>query len=255
MGEMPPASRAPALSKEAARNDAWRRPLRDDFHGPGFSPSGGLYYRDNFEQSAGKLEFQTAVKLTGSSALKLSVRPIAAAAGVDGHSERAEIWEKTELWAPYGQGIWYGFAVRFADPIPQDDHRYLIAQWKREIDAGSRGQFQPVPGAADDQRQALRYGRDQPHRAAADVWSSSAVPTFFRPHAEPDAGPDRRRPVLDGGRRQTLQRIRAPHSPLRISNPLPRPSSGWIEFAIYVKPGPNGAATSRSSPTASRWSP
>ncbi len=116
--------------------------LYDGFDGPDFSPAGGLYYRDNFEQSAGTVEFQNAIKLNGDGALKLSVKPLCAADD-DGCSERAEIWEKTELRVPYDQGVWYGFAVKFADPIPADDHRYLIAQWKREIDPGAEGDFSP----------------------------------------------------------------------------------------------------------------
>ena len=116
--------------------------LHDSFDGPDFSTGGGLYYRDNFEQSAGKVEFQKAVKLEGEGALKLSVKPLCTAKD-DGCSERAEIWEQTELRVPYDQGVWYGFAVKFADPIPTDDHRYLIAQWKREIDPGAEGDFSP----------------------------------------------------------------------------------------------------------------
>ena len=38
--------------------------LHDGFDGPDFSPAGGLYYRDNFEQSAGKVEFQKASSCT-----------------------------------------------------------------------------------------------------------------------------------------------------------------------------------------------
>ena len=75
-------------------------------------------------------------------ALKLSVKPLCTADD-EGCSERAEIWERTELRVPYDQGVWYGFAVKFADPIPTDDHRYLIAQWKREIDPGAEGDFSP----------------------------------------------------------------------------------------------------------------
>ena len=48
--------------------------LKDGFDGPDFSEAGGLYYRDNFEQSAGTIEFQTAVARNGG-ALKLSVKP------------------------------------------------------------------------------------------------------------------------------------------------------------------------------------
>ena len=51
-------------------------------------------------------------------------------------SERAEVWERPKLRVPYEKGAWFGFAVKFEEPLPQDDHRYLIAQWKREIDPG-----------------------------------------------------------------------------------------------------------------------
>ena len=36
--------------------------LYDDFEGPDFSPTGGLYYKDNEEQRAGTVEFQGQVK-------------------------------------------------------------------------------------------------------------------------------------------------------------------------------------------------
>src|SRR5262245_14028180 len=109
----------------AAHAEEWARPLFDGFDGSDFSPAGGLYYREKFEQSAGILEFQTDVKLHGEGALKLSVKPLCPAKD-DDCSERAEIWEKTELRVPYDQGVWFGFAVKFGDPIPADDHRYLI---------------------------------------------------------------------------------------------------------------------------------
>ena len=116
--------------------------LIEGFDGPDFSEAGGLYYRENFEQSAGVVEFQGEVKRNGGGALKLSVKPLCGA-DADGCSERAEIWEKTALRVPYDQGVWYGFAVKFADPAPTDDHRYLIAQWKREIEPGAEGDFSP----------------------------------------------------------------------------------------------------------------
>ena len=116
----------------------WETKLSDGFEGQNFAPEGGLYYRENFEQSAGTVEFQNQVTHTGKGALKLSVVPTCPDS-LDGCSERAEIWEKTALRVPYDQGVWYGFAVKFADPIPSEDHRYLIAQWKREIDPGAEG--------------------------------------------------------------------------------------------------------------------
>ncbi len=92
-------------------------PLVDDFEGADFSPSGGLYYRRNFEQSAGNVEFQSDVTFKGNGALKLSVKPYCPQTG-ENCSERAEIWEKTDRRVPYDRGIWYGFAVKFADPFP-----------------------------------------------------------------------------------------------------------------------------------------
>ena len=49
--------------------------LVDGFDGSDFAPAGGLYYRENSEQSAGTVEFQSLVKRTGSGALKLGVKP------------------------------------------------------------------------------------------------------------------------------------------------------------------------------------
>ena len=116
--------------------------LIDGFDGPSFAADGGLYYRENFEQSAGTVEFVKDATRTGGGVLKLTIKPLCPPAGED-CSERAEIWEKTALRVPYDQGVWYGFAVKFADPVPRDDHRYLIAQWKREIEEGAVGDFSP----------------------------------------------------------------------------------------------------------------
>ena len=82
--------------------------LIDNFDGNDFAPSGGLYYRKNFEQRAGTVEFQSEVKQTGTGALKLSVKPFCPNAKKN-CSERAEIWEKTERRVPYNEGVWYGF--------------------------------------------------------------------------------------------------------------------------------------------------
>jgi hypothetical protein len=236
---MSPSSTVQALSEETARDDAWRQPLSDDFDGPDFSPLGGLYYRDNFEQSAGSLEFQHEVKLTGSGALKLSVRPLEAAADAEGHSERAEIWEKTALWAPYGQGMWYGFAVRFADPIPQDEHRYLIAQWKRQILPGAEGDFSPFL-ALRMTNGKLYATVEANHIVPRPDALTNGVPTFFRPRK------NQMRALIAADATWTEADARlfsGSSTALTLEhhgNPLPRPDSGWISFAIFVKPGPEG---------------
>lgn len=239
MGNMSPASSVQAVSDDGAQDGAWRRPLRDDFDGPDFAPSGGLYYRDNFEQRAGTVAFQNEVKLSGSSALKLSVRPIAAAADAADHSERAEIWEKTALWAPYGQGMWYGFAVRFAEPIPRDEHRYLIAQWKRQILPGAEGDFSPF--LALRMTNGKLYATVETNHIAPRADAGAAgVPTFFRPRKNQM----RALVATDAAWTDADARLFAGSSTALTlehhGNPLPRPDSGWISFAIFVKPGPQG---------------
>src|SRR5262245_61061031 len=131
--------------KTGRDTDAWTRPLYDGFDASGFAVSGGLYFKSNPEQGAGIVEFQNEVTYCGNGALKLSVGPRANALDGELRSQCAEIWERQDLWVPYNQGIWYGFAVKFAEPIPQDDHRYVIAQWKRQI-SGTKGDFSPFLG-------------------------------------------------------------------------------------------------------------
>jgi Polysaccharide lyase len=221
--------------------------LHDGLDGPDFSTDGGLYYRDNFEQSAGKVEFQNAVKFEGQGALKLSVKPLCTAKD-EGCSERAEIWERTELRVPYDQGVWYGFAVKFADPIPTDDHRYLIAQWKREIDPGAEGDFSPFLALR------VRNGKlfatvetnfiapaDGNMDAGAEGCKDDSVPVWFRP----ETNQMRALVATDAGWVPTDNDLyRGCTKAITVTdhgNKLPLPSSGWIDFAIYTKPGPNGS--------------
>jgi hypothetical protein len=220
--------------------------LRDSFDGPDFAESGGLYYRENYEQTAGRVEFQRDVKRTGQGALKLSINPLCGAAQ-NGCSERAEIWERTELRVPYDRGVWYGFSVKFADPIPADDHRYLIAQWKREIYPGAEGDFSPFLALR------LRNGKlfatvetnyVAPKQGAMNGFShcgSQSVPVWFRPETNQMralVATDRSWTPEDGdlfaGCTPAIQVI-------DHGNKLPLPGSGWIDFAIYTKPGPDGS--------------
>jgi hypothetical protein len=238
---MVPAVTGPRTFSDATvQKGAWWQPLHDGFDGPGFSPLGGLYYRDNFEQSAGTMEFQRKVRLSGSGALKLTVRPIPGATGGD-HSERAEIWERTDLWAPYGEGMWYGFAVRFADPIPQDNHRYLIAQWKREILPGAEGDFSPFLALRLTNGKLYATVETNYAEPAGQLSAARGVPTFFRPEK------NQMRALVAVDESWTAadaQLFRGSSNALDIErhgNGLPQPSSGWIEFAIFAKPGPDGS--------------
>ncbi|MEY9832923.1 hypothetical protein ABIA25_004801 [Sinorhizobium fredii] len=87
--------------------------LVDGFEGNDFAPEGGLYYRENFEQSAGTVEFQSGVKRTGNGGLKLSVVPHCPTLD-DGCSERAEIWGKDGPARPLRSGrlVWLRRQVR-----------------------------------------------------------------------------------------------------------------------------------------------
>ena len=229
-----------AAATQAATDapQSWRQPLRDDFDGADFSPLGGLYYRDNYEQSAGTVELQDEVKLSGAGALKLSVRPIEPAD--PGHSERAEVWEKTALWAPWRQGMWYGFAVKFADPIPDDAHRYVIAQWKREILPDAVGDYSPY--LALRMTSGKLYATvETNHIAPAASLSGAGVPTFFRPQVNQMRSLVATDASWTPGDGRVFSGVTTALSVTDHGNPLPSPSSGWIEFAIYVQPGPDGS--------------
>ncbi len=226
--------------------DDWRMVLRDSFEGSDFAPEGGLYYRENFEQTAGRVEFEPRMGRNGGGALKLSVTPVCPPVD-DGCSDRAEIWEKTELRVPYDQGVWYGFGVRFADPIPQDDHRYLIAQWKREIDPGADGDFSPFLALR------LRFGKlfatvetnyIPPANGLRNVDAAGcpdATPVWYRPETNQMralVATDPTWTAEDGALYGSCtDAIKVTHH----GNDLPTPGSGWIDFAIYTKPGPDGS--------------
>ena len=71
---------------------------------------------------------------------------------------------------------------------------------------------------------------------------SGPVPVWFRPRNQPDAraGGDRR--IVDGPR--TARNLRDCTQAIKVidhGNKLPSPNSGWIDFAIFTKPGPDGS--------------
>lgn len=223
------------------------RTLYEGFDGSGFTEEGGLYYRENFEQSAGIVEFQSEVKRTGAGALKLSVKPLCPTSD-DGCSERAEIWERTELRVPYDQGVWYGFAVKFADPIPDDDHRYLIAQWKREIDPGAEGDFSPF--LALRLRQGKLFATVETnfmdpagpvHKPESGTCAAGKTPVWLRP----ETNQMRALVATDASWTPEDAELFADCTDaIKVvdhGNALPAPSSGWIDFAIYTQPGADGS--------------
>lgn len=219
--------------------------LTDGFEGTDFTPEGGLYYRENAEQKAGSVEFQGDVVYEGKGALKLSVRSLCAPDD-ERCSERAEIWEKTDLRVPYDQGVWHGFAVKLADPIPTDDHRYLIAQWKREIDPGADGDFSPflalrlLNGKLHVTVETnYRPGVDGAKPSAPGTCAPNGVPVWLRPdtnqmRALVTADPNWK--FEDGA----LYTDCTDKMVVTQHKPLPTPDSGWIDFVVYSHPGPEG---------------
>ena len=223
--------------------------LRDGFDGQDFSEAGGLYYKKNFEQTAGTVEFQSDVTFRGNGALKMTIRPLCPPP--QGRcSERAEIWEKPELRVPYTAGVWYGFAVKFGDPIPSDDHRYVIAQWKREIDPGAPGDFSPFLALRVKRGKLFatvetNFSPAQPSRPGSGGLTGcgpSGTPVWLRP----DTNQMRALIATSPGWERQDGTLFNDYCTDKITvvnhgNDLPSPESGWIDFAIYTKPGPDGS--------------
>jgi polysaccharide lyase-like protein len=219
--------------------------LADGFDNSDFAEAGGLYYKNNAEQDAGTVEFQSEVTRSGTGALKLTVKSHCDKVA-EGCSERAEIWERPELWVPYDQGVWYGFAVKFAQSIPQDDHRYVIAQWKRQI-AGTKGDFSPFLALrlnkgklfATVETNLVTATRLEPEGQAAECRDGEAA-VWLRPKTNQTRAlvATDRSWAIDNGKL-----FNACTRELTVTdrgNDLPAPGSGWIDFAIYSKPGPDG---------------
>ncbi|MGN7737372.1 polysaccharide lyase [Ensifer sp. 22564] len=224
----------------------WESKLSDGFEGQNFAPEGGLYYRDNFEQSAGTVEFQNQVTHTGKGALKLSVVPTCPDS-LDGCSERAEIWEKTALRVPYDQGVWYGFAVKFADPVPKEDHRYLIAQWKREIDPGAEGDFSPFLALRLEAGKlfvTVETNYIAPLSSGPEGTPASCKPGEIPVWGRPSVNQMRMLVAADSNwKPEDGSLFNACTDAIKVTNhgnPLPDPKSGWIDFAIYTLPGAGG---------------
>lgn len=234
---------AAAFCSSCVMANADSQKLSDGFEGSDFAVEGGLYYRENAEQKAGIVEFQGEVVRTGAGALKLGVKPLCPATD-ESCSERAEIWERTKLRPSYEEGVWYGFAVKFAEPIPRDDHRYVIAQWKREIEPGAEGDFSPFLALR------LRNGKlfatvETNYRPPSDGvgpgnCGQSRTPVWLRP----ETNQMRALVAADANWRPGDGALYSSCSDALTvvdhGNRLPGADSGWIDFVVYTKPGPDG---------------
>jgi Polysaccharide lyase len=237
---------ASVLSVTGAIADPSQLKLRDDFEGDDFAPSGGLYYKDNEEQRAGKFRTQAEVFRSGGKGLELSVVP-QCRTGQRGCSERAEVWEKPEVLAGYDKTLWYAFSMKLDDPPPSASHRYVVAQWKRGIKPNAEGDYSPF--------------------LAIRIIEGALALTI-----DSDAMPSRKRIEGDGplscadGAAPALQRRQARQTRLLVAvstqarrdgfagyngcapdvkvvprgGDLPKADSRWIDFVFKVRPGPGG---------------
>ena len=231
---------------QAGRSQPLLPVLADDFEGQDFDPDGGLYYKKNFEQSAGTVRFVSSDARQGRQALALSIRPLCPV-GAGDCSERAEVWEKKKVLVPYGEAVWYAFSMKLADPIPQDDHRYLMAQWKRQITAAAQKSYSPFlalrldkgkivitvetdevkvePLGTPERPERCKAGEtlvaNRPHdrqTRALVAWQSDMAVTAWR--------------YQNACTRDILVKT--------YGHNLPSAESGWIDFVFAVRTGPHG---------------
>jgi len=162
-------------------------------------------------------------------------------------SERAEVWETPQVLAPYDRAVWYGFSIFLEDPVPQDDGRYVLAQWKREIIPGAQGDYSPFL--------ALRlYEGRLGITVETDLVEAFPIGSAQRPKA---CLPGEARVLNRPTARQTRALVAvetgsdpgnypdyfdscAPGIQVTRHADLPSAQSGWIDFVIRSQPGPGG---------------
>jgi hypothetical protein len=223
-----------------------QRVLKDGFESGRFAPEGGLYYKDNAEQQAGRVTFQRDHVKTGQGALTLTVSPTCKLAEPP-CSERAEVWERPDLLTPYDTPVWYGLAISIDDPVPQHGGRSVIAQWKRQILPSAEIDYSPFL--------ALRLYRGQLGITVETDFIESFV--IGGPQRPDGCKPGEARVLSRPQARQTRALVAietgttfatypayfdscAPGIVVKAHAGLPSAQSGWIDFVVRSQPGPGG---------------
>lgn len=229
-----------------AQGDTARLRLSDDFELGRFAPEGGLYYKNNFEQSAGRVEFQSQTVRDGNAALRLSIQPICPMART-GCSERAEVWERPEVLAPYDAPVWYGLSMKLIEPIPKDDHRYLVAQWKRELTPGAQKDYSPFFAIRLDKgRLIMTVDTDS---LAVEPLGTGERKAGCLPGETPVNDRPRHRQTralvayeedMPVGEWRYVNGCTTDIAVVRHAPGLPPAGSGWIDFAFLIQTGPRG---------------
>lgn len=222
------------------------KPLVDEFEKSDFDSKGGLFYKKNREQSAGKVEFQTKDVRYGKGALSLSIKPLCRATN-DDCSERAEVWEKKKLQLPYDQPVWYAISMKLADPVPSDNHRYVMAQWKRKILSGANTPFSPffalrlnkgklVFTVETDKVKVFPVGKGE--RAKGCLKGETLV--FDRPHEKQTRALVSKQADMKWLDWRHYNGCTKSISAVQHSPGLPKATNGWVDFMFFIQTGPRG---------------
>ncbi|MCC2112479.1 MAG: polysaccharide lyase [Hyphomicrobiales bacterium] len=214
-----------------------RAVLAEDFEGPIIADESPLYYKQTAEQAAGSVDFQSDDVRHGRSTIALSVNEITETdAPLD--SERAELWERRRVRLPFGTGVWYAFSMKLTDPIPRDDGRYVVAQWKREIPSGLPGLQSPYL-AFRLYRGHLYATVDTDLRDVSGEESETAM-IWRRPKDRQMRALVAATPGADLAGLGTYDEHRTDLRVIPRGGSFPAADSGWIDYVVYVRPGPGG---------------
>ncbi len=231
----------------AATQDGSALRLDDGFEDGAFAGGGGLYYKMNREQSAGTATFQSDVVRSGRSALELTVHPMCKVQSSTSCSERAEVWERPDVLALYATPIWYALSMKLDRPVPTEVHRYVMAQWKREIDPGAIGDYSPLLALRlIEGRLSVTVETDTGsyQRRGSGPRAAGCLPGEIAA-SEPDNYDQFRALVASepGGVTPVEAGFVGCSPDIRVTpreGQLPAAGSGWIDFVFMVKPGPSG---------------
>jgi len=222
------------------------RAVGDDFESGHFDPSGGLYYKMNREQSTGVVEFETRDVRFGKGALSLSVKPFCEPDNAD-CSERAEVWMKKTLHAPYEEPVWYAFSIKMADPVPTAKHRYVMAQWKRKILAGAKTSYSPflalrlnkgkfVFTVDSDRLKVLPIGKGERQSGCltGETWA------LDRPQDKQTRVLVSKQPDMSFRDWRNYNGCTSEVKVTQHTSGLPKVTDGWSDFVFFVQTGAQG---------------
>ena len=233
-------------ARAEAGADPTQHILHDGFERGCFAPEGGLFYTDNPEQRSGRVVFDGVAPDSGAGAVTVVMAPSCLSHAV-GCSERTEIWERPEVLVPLHSTVWYGFALHLNDALAQDDRRYVIAQWKREILPEAVGDYSPFL--------ALRLYRGRLGiTVETDLIPSYPIGGSERPEGclpgealvinSTEAQQTRALIAIESGTttKNFPSYFNACAPGIRVAShaDLPSAQQGWIDFVIRSQPGPDG---------------